>query len=129
MSTHLYVIKFSNGMYSCGLKKFHPAIRHAQVYVSKTLADQQAKHYIETRDRYTGEMIAPAEEYEIVEITMSELRDTEAMWIKELDNEGEADFICSNCKRSALLNYRGLAVDSKFCSHCGKHMINSTIED
>ena len=32
---------------------------------------------------------------------------------------------CTSCKYSALNNYRGLPVKSKFCPHCGKLMINS----
>ena len=42
----LYVIKFSNGQYSCGMKHFSTDLRFAQVYVNKKLARDQAEHYI-----------------------------------------------------------------------------------
>ena len=31
---------------------------------------------------------------------------------------------CTSCKYSALNNYRGLPVKTKFCPHCGKYMTN-----
>ena len=31
-------------------------------------------------------------------------------------------FVCSNCRLSALNNYRGLSVNSEYCPHCGAKM-------
>lgn len=60
----------------------------------------------------------------------TELKENEAEWIfKPALDEDEYDFICSSCGYCALNNYRGLPVDSRFCPHCGKRMINSTIEE
>lgn len=74
MKKPLYVIKFSDGQYSCGLKKFSDQLRHAQIYVSKKLAEQQANHYIQLTDKYTGKSVAPTDSFEIVEITLEEKR-------------------------------------------------------
>ena len=44
--------------------------------------------------------------------------------------EGATDYVdddhpyCTSCKYSALNNYRGLPVKTKFCPHCGKYMTN-----
>jgi hypothetical protein len=73
----LYVIKFSNGQYSCGMKHFSTDLRFAQVYVNKKLARDQAEHYITSKDRYTGKMIAPTAEYKLVQIEIKEIRDVE----------------------------------------------------
>ena len=71
----LWVIKYSNGYYSCGMKKFHPHLRHAQIYISKKLAEQQAQNYVDSVDRYTGKMIAPTSEFKIVEVKIMEVED------------------------------------------------------
>ena len=71
----LWVIKYSNGQYSCGLKKFSSQLREAQIYVSKKRAEEQALHYIKGRDCYTGKMIAPTEEFKIVPIMIKELEE------------------------------------------------------
>lgn len=73
----LYVIKFSNGQYSCGMKQFSADLRLAQIYVSKKMAREQAEHYITSKDRYTGKMIAPTAEYKLVQIEIKEIRDVE----------------------------------------------------
>ncbi len=73
----LYVIKFSNGQYSCGMKQFSSDLRLAQVYVSKKRAREQAEHYITSKDKYTGKMIAPTAEYKLVQIEIKEIRDVE----------------------------------------------------
>ena len=73
----LYVIKFSNGQYSCGMKQFSSDLRHAQIYVSKKKAREQAEHYITSKDKYTGKMIAPTAEYKLVQIEIKEIRDVE----------------------------------------------------
>lgn len=44
---------------------------------------------------------------------------SESEW--DYDEENEC-FICSNCKSSALNNYRGLSVDSNYCPNCGAKM-------
>ena len=54
-----------------------------------------------------------------------ELKDTEASWYQALPD----DVICSNCEYSALNDYRGNPVKSKFCPHCGKLMINSDVPE
>lgn len=71
----LWVIKYSNGQYSCGLKKFSSQLREAQIYVSKKRAEKQAWHYIKGKDCYTGKMIAPTEEFKIVPIMIKELEE------------------------------------------------------
>ena len=42
--------------------------------------------------------------------------------------EADECYICSNCAYSALNDYKGFSVDSAYCPHCGKRMINSTRE-
>ena len=69
----LYVIKYSNGQYSCGMKKFSDQLRHAQIYVSKKLAEEQAQHYVDSVDRYTYKMVAPTSEFKIVEVEIREV--------------------------------------------------------
>ena len=44
-------------------------------------------------------------------------------WIYDVEN---GCFICSECKMSALNNYRGLSVDSENCPHCGAKMDGRT---
>jgi hypothetical protein len=73
----LYVIKFSNGQYSCGMKQFSSDLRLAQIYVSKKRAREQAEHYITSKDKYTGKMVAPTAEYKLVQIEIKEIRDAE----------------------------------------------------
>lgn len=73
----LYVIKFSNGQYSCGMKQFSSDLRLAQIYVSKKRAREQAEHYIHSKDKYTGKMPAPTTEYKLVQIEIKEIRDVE----------------------------------------------------
>lgn len=38
-------------------------------------------------------------------------------------------YACSNCHSPALHNRVGRSLDTRFCPHCGKRMINSTMED
>ena len=76
MKKPLYVIKFANGQYSCGLKKFSDQLRHAQIYVSKKLAEEQADHYINLIDDYTHKRVAPTDSFEIVEIIIKEKKPT-----------------------------------------------------
>ena len=120
-----WVIKTSGGGYWCGNSYFDPQLRKAQVYHWKEKAEEQIE-VIKKRKYF-----APDMEYEIVAISEpKELKDTEAEWIlKPALDEDEYDFICSNCGYCALNNYRGLPVDSRFCPHCGKFMVNSTMPD
>lgn len=69
----LWVIKYSNGQYSCGLKQFSSQLREAQIYVSKKRAEEQALRLIKGRDCYTGKMVAPTEEFKIVPIIIQEV--------------------------------------------------------
>ena len=71
----LYVIKYSNGQYSCGMKKFSDQLRHAQIYVSKKLATEQAQSYVDRVDDYTRKMVAPTSEFKIVEVEIKEVED------------------------------------------------------
>lgn len=50
----------------------------------------------------------------------------EAEWIPH-DGGGEIVYECSSCRWSALNDWRGRSTDSRFCPHCGKFMINSTM--
>lgn len=54
------------------------------------------------------------------------MKQNEATWI--FDKE-DLYYFCSACGASALNDCFGQSTDSKFCPHCGKHMINSTIEE
>lgn len=118
-----WVIKTSAGGYWCGNSYFDPQLRKAQVYHWKEKAEEQLE-VIKKRKYF-----APDMEYEIIAISEpKELKDTEAEWnFKQALDEDEYDFICSSCGYCALNNYRGLPVDSRFCPHCGKLMVNSSM--
>ena len=120
-----WVIKTSTGLYWCGANQFDEQIRKAQIYHWKEKAEEQAAWIWKRNnisENVTWEVIAVVEP--------KELKDTEAEWLfKEALDEDEYDFICSNCGNCALNNYRGLPVDSRFCPHCGKRMINSTMPE
>ena len=45
-----------------------------------------------------------------------------ARWLYDEEDEY---FYCSNCKASALNNYRGLSTNSRFCPECGAEMENT----
>jgi NADH pyrophosphatase NudC (nudix superfamily) len=116
-----WVIKTSGGGYWCGNSYFDPQLRKAQVYHWKEKAEEQIE-VIKKRKYF-----APDMEYEIVAISEpKELKDTEAEWIFHEDN---FFYTCSNCKYAALNDYSGTSTDSKFCPHCGKRMINSTMPE
>jgi DNA-directed RNA polymerase subunit RPC12/RpoP len=118
-----WVIKTSTGLYWCGNNLFDEQIRKAQIYHWKEKAEEQAT-YLWKRNKIenvTWEVIAVVEP--------KELNDTEAEWIKDYGAGIDVVYVCSNCRASALNDYRGNSVDSRFCPYCGKRMINSTIEE
>ena len=118
-----WVIKYEDGFYYCGNNSFDKQLRKAQIYHWKEAAEEQAEN-MKTR-RYSK--VADTK-WEIVSvIPPQELKDTEAEWFTVIDSEPV--YACSNCKCSALNDYRGNSVASKFCPHCGKRMTNSTIEE
>ena len=119
-----WVIKTSGGGYWCGNSYFDSQLRKAQVYHWKEKAEEQIE-VIKKRKYF-----APDMEYEIVAISEpKELKDTEAEWIEDHDTVLGVVYICSECKYSALNDCRGRSTDSKFCPHCGKRMINSTMPE
>jgi hypothetical protein len=114
-----WVIKTSGGGYWCS-GGFDPQIRKAHVYTWKEKAEEAIETFIKRK-------YLPAEiTYEVVAISEpKELKDTEASWYQAMPE----DLICSNCEYSALNDYRGNPVASKFCPHCGKYMTNHQQED
>ncbi len=119
-----WVIKTSADSYWCGNAHFDPQLRKAQVYHWKEKAEEQIE--VIKRKRY----FSPDIEFEVVAILEPmELTKTEAHWISELailenGEREETDILCSECGFSALNDYKGNPVASKFCPHCGKYMIN-----
>ena len=116
-----WVIKTSAGGYWCGNASFDPQLRKAQVYHWKEKAEEQIE-VIKKRKYIPADL-----EFEVVAISEpKELKDTEAEW---LYSEVDPVYVCSACGYCALNDYRGRSTDSRFCPHCGKFMINSTIEE
>jgi hypothetical protein len=114
-----WIIKTSGGLYWCGANLFDDQIRKAQIYHWKEKAEEQAA-WIWKRNKIenaTWEVIAVVEP--------KELKDTEASWYQAMPD----DVICSSCEYSALNDYRGNPVKSKFCPNCGKLMINSDMPE
>jgi NMD protein affecting ribosome stability and mRNA decay len=111
-----WVVKTSAGGYwSSGC--FDPQLRKAHVYTWKEKAEEAIETFI--RRKYLPSEIT----YEVIAVAEPrELKDTEAEWEAEFD-------CCSNCGRSALNDYRGNPVLSRFCPHCGKRMTNSTMPE
>ena len=120
-----WVIKTSTGCYWCGANLFDEQIRKAQIYHWKEKAEEQAA-WIWKRNKISEDVT-----WEVIAVVEpKELKDTEAVWdIWEHSEEDEPIYVCSNCGLSALNDYRGRSTASKFCPHCGKRMINSTIEE
>lgn len=117
-----WVIKTSAGGYWCGNATFDPQLRKAQVYHWK----EKAEEHIEVLKK---RKYLPADlEFEVVAISEpKELKDTEAKW-QIFDGDPDVDgYVCSCCGYSALNDWRGRSTDSRFCPHCGKFMINSTM--
>ncbi len=119
-----WVIKTSAGGYWCGNAHFDPQLRKAQVYHWKEKAEDQIE--VIKKRKY----ISPDLTFEVVAISEPrELKDTEAMWVDDHGNEDGPDYYCSACGFAALNDYRGRSTDSRFCPHCGKRMINSTMPE
>lgn len=116
-----WVIKTSAGGYWCS-GGFDPQIRKAHIYVWKEKAEEQIAWMI--RKKFLPSDIT----YEVVAVSEpKELKDTEAEWFTV--NHSIPVYACSSCHAPALCDPRGISVDSKFCPHCGKFMINYTPED
>ena len=117
-----WVIKYEDGRYFCGNNLFDSQIRKAQIYHWKEAAEESAES-LRTR-RYSK--VADTK-WEIVSvIPPQELKDTQAEW-RLTFMPGE--YNCSNCGGFALHRSDGTEVLSKFCPHCGKRMINSTMPE
>ena len=115
-----WVIKTSTGLYWCGQNQFDEQIRKAQIYHWKEKAEEQAA-YIWRRNNISEDVT-----WEIIPvIPPQELKFLEASWYQAMPD----DVICSNCEYSALNDYRGNPVKSKFCPNCGKLMINSDVPE
>lgn len=118
-----WVIKTSAGTYWCS-GNFDSQIRKAHVYTWKEKAEEMIVTMVKRK-------YLPAEiTYEVVAIAEPrELRDTVSEWVEEIDDNGDLYFWCMDCEVSALNDYRGNSVNSKFCPNCGKRMINSTMSE
>ena len=116
-----WIIKTSTGGYWCGNAHFDTQIRKAQIYHWKEAAEEM----IETlrRRKFITDASIVLEVIEV--IPPQEKKDTEASWYQAMPD----DVVCSNCEYSALNDYRGNPVKSKFCPHCGKFMINSDVPE
>ena len=115
-----WVIKTSNSLYWCGNNSFSEQIRKAQIYHWKEKAEEQAAHIFERNkiENVTWEVISIVEP--------KELKDTEAKW---LFSNTDPVYVCSNCNYCALNDWRGRSIDSRFCPHCGKYMVNHTMPE
>lgn len=118
-----WIIKSSAGGYWCGNAHFDTQIRKAHIYhwkeAAEEMIDQLHRRKYITDASITLEVIAV--------IPPQEAKETEAEWIKDYDAGMDVVYVCSNCRASALNDYRGNSVDSRFCPTCGKRMINSTM--
>lgn len=115
-----WVIKTSAGGYWCGNAHFDTQLRKAQVYHWKEAAEDQIE--VIKRRKYISADLT----FEVIAVAPpQELKDLEASWYQAMPD----DVICSNCEYSALNDYRGNPVKSKFCPHCGKLMINSDVPE
>ena len=116
-----WVIKTSGGEYWCR-GSFDTQLRKAYIYRWKEKAEKQIEELI--RKRYFTVDV----DYSVIAVAEpKELKDTEAEWLTVLN--APVEYACSNCYYSALNDYRGNSVDSHFCPHCGKRMINSTMPE
>ena len=122
-----WVIKTSMGGYWCGPAHFDRQIRKAQIYHWKEAAEEQIE--VIKKRKYISDSSITLEVIEVV--PPQELKDTEAEWIPHGEGEdgNEIVYECSSCRYCALNDYRGNSTDSRFCPHCGKFMINSTMPE
>ena len=108
-----WVIKTSAGGYWCS-GSFDPQIRKAHIYVWKEKAEEQIAWMIKKR-------FLPSDiTYEVVAVSEpKELKDTQAEWRSLVydDVTGLPLYVCSKCVYSALNDYRGNSVASRFCPH------------
>lgn len=119
-----WVIKTSGGLYWCGQNLFDEQIRKAQIYHWKEKAEEQAA-WIWKRNKISEDVT-----WEVIAVVEPrELKDTEAKWQRVDGDPGMDFYVCSNCGISALNDQYGQSVDSLFCPHCGKRMINSTMPE
>ena len=114
-----WVIKTSSGTYWCGANQFDEQLRKAQIYHWKEYAEEQAA-WIWKRNKISEDVT-----WEVIAVVEpKELKETEAEWVVDFPEDLEAHPYCSSCKYSALNDYKGNPVASKFCPHCGKYMTN-----
>jgi rubrerythrin len=123
-----WVVKTSAGGYWCGNAHFDHQLRKAQIYHWKEAAEEM----IDTlrRRKYITDASITLEVLEV--IPPQERKDTEAEWLSNLADEcgiAHVSYVCSVCGYSALNDYRGNSVASKFCPRCGKYMTNHQQED
>lgn len=71
MNKDLYVIKYANGQYFCGLNQFDKQLRKAKIYTSKKWITEVAEE-LKTRKRY-NQKVAPTLEYKIVKVEIKEV--------------------------------------------------------
>ena len=117
-----WVIKTNHGGYYCGNASFDSQLRSAQIYVWKEKAEE-AIEVFKKRELFPPEVI-----YEVVAVAEpKELKDTQAEWFTVLN--APVVYACSNCYASALCDEYGQSMDTRFCPHCGKRMINSTMPE
>ena len=126
-----WVIRTSTGLYWCGQNLFGEQIRKAQIYRWKEAAEEQAA-YLWKRNKIenvTWKVIAVVEP--------KELKDTEAEWIKIEAALAETKYVCSACDFN-ITSWFGIHEEyicersvlmMRFCPHCGKRMINSTMSE
>ena len=127
-----WVIKTNAGGYYCGNASFDPQLRHAQIYVWKEKAEE-AIEVFKKREIFPAEIA-----YEVIAVAEpKELKDTEAEWIKIEADLAETKYVCSACdfnvmswfgEHDGYIRERSVLM-MRFCPHCGKSMINSTLED
>ena len=127
-----WVIKTSTGLYWCGQNLFDEQIRKAQIYHWKEKAEEQAA-WIWKRNHISEDVT-----WEVIEvIPPQELKDTQAEWIKIEADLAETKYVCSSCgfnvmswsgEHDGYIRERSVLM-MKFCPHCGKRMINSTMPE
>ena len=127
-----WVIKNSGGGYYCGNASFDSQLRSAQIYVWKEKAEEAIEVFKKR------ELFPPEVTYEVIAVAEpKELKDTEAKWIKIEANLAETKYVCSSCDFN-VTSWFGIhdeyicersVLMMRFCPHCGKRMINSTMPE